>query len=85
MRRPASSRWSWTTHGKASGVGTALMQALIARAREKGLRRMYGEILAQNGKMLDLARALGFGIARHAEDGTLRTATLALNAEAANA
>jgi acetyltransferase len=67
------------------GVGTELMKALISRAREKGLRRMYGEVLAQNGKMLDLARALGFGVARHAEDSTLCTATLVLNAGAADA
>jgi acetyltransferase len=67
------------------GVGSALMQALIARAREKGLRRMYGEVLSQNRKMLDLARALGFGIARHAGDSTLCTVTLALSAWAVDA
>lgn len=67
------------------GVGSSLMHALIARAREKGLHRMYGEVLAENRKMLDLARALGFGIARHPEDSTLRRVTLALNAAAVDA
>jgi acetyltransferase len=67
------------------GIGSALMQALIARAREKGLRRMYGEVLSQNRKMLDLARVLGFGIRRHPEDSTLCTVTLALSAWAVDA
>lgn len=72
---------AWQGHG----VGGSLMRALIARAREKGLRRMYGEVLAENRKMLDLARALGFGVARHPEDSALRRVTLALNAGAVDA
>jgi acetyltransferase len=67
------------------GVGTELMHALIERARAKGLRRMFGEVLAHNGKMLDLARGLGFGIAPHAGDPTLRTVTLELAVSAPDA
>ena len=67
------------------GVGTALMQALIERARAKGLRRMFGEVLAQNRKMLELARALGFGVAPHPGDATLFTVTLVLAAGALHA
>jgi acetyltransferase len=61
------------------GVGSALMDALAARARSTGIRHMHGEILAENAKMLELVRNLGFEVRRHAEDATLVTATLELD------
>jgi acetyltransferase len=63
------------------GVGSALMDALADRARSMGIRRMHGEVLAANAKMLELVRDLGFDLKRHADDATLVTATLALDAE----
>jgi hypothetical protein len=56
------------------------MHMLIDRARAKGLSRMFGYVLAENDKMLEVARALGFSVVRHDEDATLRVATLQLNA-----
>ena len=42
------------------GLGTRLMQALMAAARGAGIRQMYGEVLASNRKMLQLTAKLGF-------------------------
>jgi acetyltransferase len=42
------------------GLGSRLMDALTAAARERGMREMYGEVLASNAKMLDFTARLGF-------------------------
>lgn len=44
------------------GLGTHLMQRLIAIAREAGVRRLVGLILPENVQMLQLTRRLGFHI-----------------------
>lgn len=41
------------------GLGRALMQRLAAHAQERGLRRLYGEVLDHNHRMLGLMQALG--------------------------
>ncbi len=43
-----------------SGLGTALLSALIDAARLHGLQRLEGITMAQNRGMLNLARKLGF-------------------------
>ena len=45
------------------GLGRHLMQRLIVIARERGVRRLVGQVLRENGPMLDLMRSLGL---RHA-------------------
>ena len=42
------------------GLGTRLIQALMAAARGAGIGNMEGEVLASNQKMLQFAAALGF-------------------------
>ena len=42
------------------GLGTRLMSALMAAARERGVREIYGEVLAGNQKMLHFTTRLGF-------------------------
>jgi acetyltransferase len=42
------------------GIARALMQLLIEAARSRGLRKMIGEVLASNTKMLHFVRGLGF-------------------------
>ena len=42
------------------GLGTLLMQRLIAACRALGATEMWGDVLAENTPMLDLARRLGF-------------------------
>lgn len=45
---------------KGHGVGWLLMQKVIDYAKEKGLRRVYGDVLAENTAMLQMCEELGF-------------------------
>jgi acetyltransferase len=45
---------------KGQGLGSLLMGALIDHLRQRGTRRLVGEVLAENAAMLGLARRLGF-------------------------
>jgi acetyltransferase len=49
---------------KGHGLGWLLMQRIIDYAKEKGLVRVYGDVLAENTSMLEMCAELGF----HAED-----------------
>ena len=60
------------------GIGGRLLAKLAEVARRRGLKRLYGEILATNRPMLGLVRKLGFTLARHDGDPTLTRATLDL-------
>jgi acetyltransferase len=61
------------------GIGRRLMVKLIAVARARGLRQMFGDILATNVAMLGLVRSLGFVLGRNPEDATLTRASLQLD------
>ncbi len=43
-----------------SGLGTKFVNTLIEIGREKGLKSIYGMVLADNDKMLTLTRECGF-------------------------
>lgn len=58
------------------GLGRILMQRLIEVARNRGLHTMIGHIVAENDGMLGMCTALGFTIARDADDAGVRRATL---------
>lgn len=45
---------------KGHGLGWLLMHRVIDCAREKGLRRVYGDVLAENAAMLQMCEELGF-------------------------
>ncbi len=45
---------------KGRGLGYQLMNAILQHARERGLKRVFGEILRQNTTMLKMTRELGF-------------------------
>jgi acetyltransferase len=65
------------------GIGRRLLEKLLAVARDRGIRRMYGDVLATNTPMLALAQQVGFALSRSPEDATLTRITLdptALNA-----
>jgi RimJ/RimL family protein N-acetyltransferase len=47
---------------KGHGVGWLLMQRVIDYAKEKGLRRVYGDVLVENASMLQMASELGFHV-----------------------
>jgi acetyltransferase len=57
---------------KGHGLGTRLMQLLIAYAQSEGLVQLYGDVLAENAVMLEICRALGFSIAADAADPGMR-------------
>ncbi len=47
---------------KGGGLGELLMRKLIAHFRSRGTRRLVGDVLKENERMLELARHLGFEI-----------------------
>jgi acetyltransferase len=64
---------------KGHGLGWLLMQRVIDYAKDKGLRRVYGDVLAENASMLQMTEELGF----HAEDigSGIRRAVLNLKSD----
>lgn len=57
------------------GIATALTQLLIEAARRRGLKKMIGEVLASNHKMLRFVSRLGFHAGMDAQDPTQMRAT----------
>ena len=60
------------------GVARKLFQRLIDVARERRLEVMTGITLRENGRMLDLARSLGFTLRSDRDEPELMRMTLAL-------
>ncbi|HJS39544.1 MAG TPA: GNAT family N-acetyltransferase [Burkholderiales bacterium] len=60
------------------GVGKRLLDALLARARADGLRRLDGEVLAWNQAMLGFVEQHGFRVRFHPQDARLLRIELAL-------
>jgi acetyltransferase len=48
---------------KGRGLGRALMNAIANYARTRGVRTIFGDVLAENAAMLGLCRKLGFSVA----------------------
>lgn len=42
------------------GLGARLMEALLEHAKDRGIRKVWGEVMVENHPMLGLARRLGF-------------------------
>ena len=62
-----------------SGLGRALLEALVAEARRAGVHTLWGTTFASNAPMLALGRALGFRAGREPGDAQLARLTLALS------
>jgi acetyltransferase len=54
------------------GLGKLLMKKIIDYCRQRGTRELVGEILADNSRMLTLAKQLGFRIQEALEPGVMR-------------
>ncbi|HET9653602.1 MAG TPA: bifunctional acetate--CoA ligase family protein/GNAT family N-acetyltransferase, partial [Usitatibacter sp.] len=54
------------------GLGYVMMERLIQVARERGIRRMMGWVLAKNSSMLKMCEELGFDVKGDAEDMLMR-------------
>jgi acetyltransferase len=59
------------TDHKEQGLGYVLMTRLIDIARQRGIGKLVGEVLRENGRMLEMCRSLGFVIASDPEDGMI--------------
>jgi acetyltransferase len=64
----------WQGHG----LGRHLMLRLIDIAKARGLKLMTGQILSANGRMLGLAKALGFVVEEDPDDRSVKLVRLAL-------
>lgn len=64
-----------------TGIGWALMRHLIAYAEKEGLRRLVGDVLTNNKRMLDMCRALDFQISPDPEDSSIQKVRLKLPAD----
>jgi RimJ/RimL family protein N-acetyltransferase len=64
------------------GLASRLMRALIQGASTRGLKEMEGFVLAENARMLTLARRLGFTVQTDPQDATVRIVRLDLTAPA---
>ena len=64
------SEFSLLVAGDAQGIGlgSALMQKMIAYCKQQGVMEMMGTILTDNGLMLQLAKKLGFTVRRSDDD-----------------
>ena len=60
------------------GIGSRILQDLIADAKAKGLREMIGEVLSNNEAMLHMMRRLGFAQHLSHEDDGIQLCTLDL-------
>ena len=63
---------------KRLGLGRRLLETLIAAARERGVRRLYGTTLSTNVAMLALAHRLGFASRREIGDSLVTVVSLKL-------
>jgi acetyltransferase len=61
------------------GLGTLLMEKIIAYAKGRGLGEIFGDVLADNTRMLELARHLGFRLDMTAIGTGIVRATLCLD------
>lgn len=60
------------------GIGRRLLEKLIAVARARGLSRIYGDTLAGNRALIELAKKLGLVPQRHPDESYLTRVSLTL-------
>src|SRR5690606_22738583 len=63
------------------GLGRLLMQRMIDYARKRGIGEIFGDVLRENTRMLDLCQKLGFTRSRVPEEPSLVRVTLDLRGE----
>jgi acetyltransferase len=70
---------------KGGGLGELLMRKLVHHFQSRGTRRMVGEVLKENERMLELAQHLGFEVDPQHNEPDTRRVTLDLQETAAAA
>ena len=63
---------------KGLGLGRLLLEEIVEYARRRGIREVWGEVLAENEPMLRLVRRLGFTFAADPEDRSIIHVTKSL-------
>ncbi|MGB4812693.1 MAG: bifunctional acetate--CoA ligase family protein/GNAT family N-acetyltransferase [Methylophilaceae bacterium] len=63
---------------RGTGLGHKLMTTLIDVARNRGLKRIEGEVLKDNASMLKLMKHLGFTVKTSIEDSSIKSVTIHL-------
>ena len=53
------------------GIGTKLLEVLVAAARTHGIERFEADVLAGNNRMLEVFQAIGFSLTREVDGGTV--------------
>jgi acetate---CoA ligase (ADP-forming) len=53
------------------GMGTKLLEVLVAAARTHGIERFDADVLSDNGRMLDVFQGMGFTVTTEVADGTV--------------
>lgn len=66
------------SHLKGHGLGWLLMQRMIDYARAAGLRRIHGQVLAENTTMLQMCAEFGFHITDDPQASYIKVVTLEL-------
>jgi len=61
-----------------AGLGRTILTALIAAAKQRGLKEMEGFVLAANKPMLGLAARVGFSVSIDPDDRAIRLCRLRL-------
>jgi acetyltransferase len=64
---------------KGRGLGRILMNEIIAYARKVGAKQVFGDVLAENDRMLKLCEKLGFRREPHGPSPGVIEVTLDLN------
>jgi acetyltransferase len=68
---------------KGTGLGYSLMCRILSYARESGIGRVFGDVLRENERMLQMARELGFAIQQPDGDSDSVTVEIVLAPPAA--
>ena len=55
-----------------------MMDLILAYAKKRGIRQVFGDVLAENQRMLKLAQALGFTLRSLAEGPSIMRVTKTL-------
>lgn len=61
------------------GLGVFLMRRIIDYAHQRGIKELYGDVLADNQTMLKLCKTMGFSQTRSPEDFGIMRVTLKLD------
>jgi acetyltransferase len=71
------------SHLKGHGLGWLLMKHMIAYAKQKGLKTVRGQVLAENSTMLQMCGELGFHATDDPDERGVKLVTLPLDEVAA--